>query len=204
MYLVFKIKYITSFSKTYSVKLHVRTRRNAIHHFPCNYALVVNNTKSRVRATAICYRSIYNLARKAYFIYSTNLFLAGVESIKQNLTTEELKTSPSSLDSSREGVLYGVRNVASCTGLSATVKWKRKNKQKITASLIHAVTADWLIQHIHDWVIQILLYAIKGYCGLNNLKSNITVATIPFLSSICFLDLYSSKYFWTNSFGYTD
>jgi hypothetical protein len=36
------------------------------------------------------------------------LFLMGVESIKQNLTTDELKTSPSSLDNSLEGVLYGV------------------------------------------------------------------------------------------------
>ncbi len=52
-----------------------------------------------------------------------------VESSKQNLTTDELKTSPSSLDNFLEGVLYGVRNVVSRTGLSAPVTNKNaKNK----------------------------------------------------------------------------
>ena len=57
----------------------------------------------------------------------SHLFLTGVESIKQNLTTDELKTSPSSLDNSLEGVLYDVRLVVWVTGLFASVNQKRRN-----------------------------------------------------------------------------
>ena len=59
------------------------------------------------------------------YVMSRNyyLFLTGVESIKQNLTTEELNTSPSRLDNSRDGVLYGVQNLVCCAGVS-TLKIK--------------------------------------------------------------------------------